>query len=83
MSVEKRAIKTNRVPMGSAFGSKLRHDPVNIFSPYHLMLADENQFFECLQEILRGLDQQGLNSVFQAWVRRVQEVSEGNGGSIK
>jgi hypothetical protein len=32
--------------------------------------------------ILRGLDQQRLNTVFQAWVRRVQEASEGNGGYV-
>jgi hypothetical protein len=42
-------------------------------------LADKDQFFECLQEVLRCLDQQELNRVFQASVRRVQEVSEGNG----
>jgi hypothetical protein len=24
-----------------------------------------------------------LNTVFQAWVRRIQEVSEGNGGYVK
>jgi hypothetical protein len=41
-------------------------------------LADEDQFFECLQGVLRGLDQQELNRVFQASVCRVQEVSEGN-----
>jgi hypothetical protein len=41
-------------------------------------LADEDQFFECLRGFLRGLDQQELNRVFQAWVLRVQEVSEGN-----
>jgi hypothetical protein len=38
-------------------------------------LADEDQFLV----ILMGLDQQRLNTIFQAWVRRVQEVSEGNG----
>jgi hypothetical protein len=43
-----------------------------------IQLADEDQFFEWLQEVLRGLDQQELNTVFQAWVLRVQEVSEGN-----
>jgi hypothetical protein len=48
-----------------------------------IQLADEDQFLECLQEILRGLDQQELNTVFQAWVRRIQEVSEGNGGYVK
>jgi hypothetical protein len=39
-------------------------------------LADDDQFFESLQEVLRGLDQQELNRVFQAWIHRVQEVSE-------
>jgi hypothetical protein len=45
-------------------------------------VADEDQFFECLQVVLRGLDQQELNRVFQASVRRVQEVSEGNEGYV-
>jgi hypothetical protein len=45
-------------------------------------LAEEDQFFECLQGVLRGLDQQELNRVFQAWMRRVQEVSEGNRGYV-
>jgi hypothetical protein len=45
-------------------------------------LADEDQFFECLQGVLRGLNQQEFNRVFQAWVGRVQEVSEGNRGYI-
>jgi hypothetical protein len=43
-----------------------------------IQMADEDQFFECLQEILSDMDQQESNTVFQAWVRRVQEVSEGN-----
>jgi hypothetical protein len=47
-----------------------------------IQLADEDEFFECLQEVLRGLDQQELNGVFQASVRRVQEVSEGNRGYV-
>jgi hypothetical protein len=45
-------------------------------------LADEDPFFECLQGVLRGLDQQELNRVFQASVGRVQEVSEDNGGYV-
>jgi hypothetical protein len=45
-------------------------------------LADEDQFLECLQGVLRGLDQRELNRVFQASVHRVQEVSEGNGGYV-
>jgi hypothetical protein len=44
--------------------------------------ADEDQFFECLQGALRGLDHQELNGVFQACICRVQEVSEGNGGYV-
>jgi hypothetical protein len=31
-----------------------------------IQLADEEQFFECVQGILRSLDQQELNLVFQA-----------------
>jgi hypothetical protein len=31
-----------------------------------IQLADEDKFFECLQEVLRGLDQQKSNAVFQA-----------------
>jgi hypothetical protein len=45
-------------------------------------LADDDQFFESLQGDLRRLDQQELNTVFQASVRRVQEISEGNGGYV-
>jgi hypothetical protein len=45
-------------------------------------LADEDQFFECLQGVSRGLDQQELNRVFQASVRRIQEISECNGGYV-
>jgi hypothetical protein len=42
-----------------------------------IQLADEDQFFECLQEIVRGIDLEELNPVFQGWVHQVQEVSEG------
>jgi hypothetical protein len=31
---------------------------------------------------LNGLDHEELNAVFQAWVRRVQEVSDGNGDYV-
>jgi hypothetical protein len=48
-----------------------------------IQVADEDQFCECLQEILRGIDQQELNGVFQAWVRRVQEASQGNGDYVR
>jgi hypothetical protein len=43
-----------------------------------IQVADEDSFSECLQEILRSIDQKELNSVFQAWMGRVQEVSQGN-----
>jgi hypothetical protein len=41
-------------------------------------VADEDEFFESLQVILNDIDREKLNRVFQAWVRRVQEVNEGN-----
>jgi hypothetical protein len=45
-------------------------------------VADEDQFSESLQAILRGINQEELNKVFQAWVRRAQELSEGNGDYV-
>jgi hypothetical protein len=45
-------------------------------------VADEDQFFESRQAILTGIDQKELNRVFQAWVQRIEEVSEGNGGYV-
>jgi hypothetical protein len=39
--------------------------------------------FESLQEILRNIDQKELNGIFQAWVRRVQEVSRDNGDDVR
>jgi hypothetical protein len=50
--------------------------------PERIRLANEDQFFECLQGVLRGLDQQELNTAFQTWVGRVQEVCEGNGDYV-
>jgi hypothetical protein len=34
--------------------------------------------FQCLQDILRHIDQNELNAVSQAWLRRVQEANQGN-----
>jgi hypothetical protein len=48
-----------------------------------IQVTDEDQFSECLQEILRGIDQKELNGIFQSWVRRVQEVSPGNGDDVR
>jgi hypothetical protein len=42
-----------------------------------IQVADGDEFFECAQEILRWIDQEESNGVFQALVRRVQEVSQG------
>jgi hypothetical protein len=36
-------------------------------------VADEDQFFESVQEILRGIDQAELNGLFQAQLRQIQE----------
>jgi formylmethanofuran:tetrahydromethanopterin formyltransferase len=41
-------------------------------------VADEDKFVESVQAILRGIDQEELNRVFQACVQRIQKVSEGN-----
>jgi hypothetical protein len=49
----------------------------------HIQLADENQFsFESLRPILSGVDHEELNAVFQAWMPRDQEMSEGNGSYV-
>jgi hypothetical protein len=45
-------------------------------------VADKDQFFESLQAIERDIDQAELNTVFQAWVQRIQEVNEGNGDYV-
>jgi hypothetical protein len=45
-------------------------------------MADEDQFSGSMQAILRRIDQEELNRVFQAWIRRVQEVREGNGDYV-
>jgi hypothetical protein len=41
-----------------------------------IQVADEDQFFESLQEILRNIDQKELHGVFQALVRRVQKANQ-------
>jgi hypothetical protein len=46
-------------------------------------VADEDQFFESLQAILKGIDPEELNEVFQAWIWRVQEISERNGDYVE
>jgi hypothetical protein len=48
-----------------------------------IQVVNDNQFFEYLQEILSSVDQKELNGIFQAWVWRVQEVSQGNGDYIR
>jgi hypothetical protein len=47
-----------------------------------IQLADENQSFESLQAILSRLNHKVSNAVFLAWVGRVQEMSENNGGYV-
>jgi hypothetical protein len=48
-----------------------------------IQVANEDQFFEYLQEILKSIDQEELNGIFQAWVWQVQEVSQGNGDYVR
>jgi hypothetical protein len=48
----------------------------------HIALRDEDQLFECLIEILAGLDHTELNRVFHAWKERVHQISEGTGDYI-
>jgi hypothetical protein len=48
-----------------------------------IQLADEDQFFECLQKVLRDINLEELNIVFQVWVSRVQEISESNGDYVR
>jgi hypothetical protein len=48
-----------------------------------IQMANEDDFFEPLQDILSSLDQQELNGVFQAWVRRVHEASQGNANDVR
>jgi hypothetical protein len=42
-----------------------------------IQVTDDDQFLECLQEILRSIDQEELNGIFQTWMRLIQEVNEG------
>jgi hypothetical protein len=37
-----------------------------------IQVADEDQFFEWLQGLLRGIDQQELDSIFQAWLPHIR-----------
>jgi hypothetical protein len=39
--------------------------------------------FESLQEIVGDIDQEKLNSIFQAWMPRVQKVSSGNRDDVR
>jgi hypothetical protein len=41
-------------------------------------VADEDQFFESAQAILRDIDQEELTTIFEAWVQRFQEINEGD-----
>jgi hypothetical protein len=54
-----------------SYSPNLATSDLYLFSPVkekleRIHLADEDQFLECLQEVLMGLGQQELNRVFQA-----------------
>jgi hypothetical protein len=46
-------------------------------------VADEDPFSESLREILRNIDQEELDGVFQARMQQVQEVNQGNGDCLR
>jgi hypothetical protein len=48
-----------------------------------IQVGDKEQFFEPLHEILKGIDQRELDSLFQPWVQRIQEGSQGNGDYVR
>jgi hypothetical protein len=41
-----------------------------------IQVRQEDQLFECLQEISKGINHDELNRVFRAWVKQVQETSQ-------
>jgi hypothetical protein len=51
--------------------------------PERIQVADEDDLFERLQANLWGVHQQELNVIFRAWMRRVQEVTQGNGDDVR
>jgi hypothetical protein len=48
-----------------------------------IQVDEEDSVFESLQEMLRSIDREELNRVFHAWMRRGQEISQGNGDYVK
>jgi hypothetical protein len=40
-----------------------------------IQMAEDDQLLESLQSILRSIDQQKLNGVFQPWLRQVQKIN--------
>jgi hypothetical protein len=48
----------------------------------HIAVRDEDKLFQCLIEIVTGLDPVELNRVFDPWKERVQQVSDGTGDYI-
>jgi hypothetical protein len=48
----------------------------------HLRITDVEQLFEEVDTILKSYSGEELNNVFEAWLERVRNVSEGDGGYI-
>jgi hypothetical protein len=74
-------------PVHPGYSHDLAHNDFCLFPTVKeklewIQVAEEDQFFESLQEMSKDLDQRELNRVFQAWMRRVQEVSEGKAMDI-
>jgi hypothetical protein len=71
-----------RMPQPS-YSPNLAPSDFCLFRPFkekleRTQVAGDDQFFGSFPAISRGICQKDLNRVFQAWVRRVQEVSKGN-----
>jgi hypothetical protein len=47
-----------------------------------IQVANKDQFFESLEKILRDVDQDELNAVFQDWIQEIQELSQGSGDYV-
>jgi uncharacterized protein YecT (DUF1311 family) len=48
-----------------------------------VQVADNDYLFECLQEVLRCIDQAELNQAFHAWMQRVPKAHQGNRDYIR
>jgi hypothetical protein len=48
-----------------------------------IQVRQEDQSFECLQEIVRDINHDELNGVFRAWMQLIQEISQSIGDYLR